>query len=122
MLGPEYSEFAEDSFAVSNRISNSFDLYRMLGVGSASSESSIEKNISVALHTAIAQMMIPMLHSQIHQPQHNGMEQNLHFGANQVGDGLVNMMRELVSTEISRHTLAALQLHHLGEQAKRPNS
>lgn len=50
------------------------------------------------------------------------MEQNLHFGANQVGDGLVNMMRELVSTEISRHTWAALQLHHLGEQAKRPNS
>jgi len=122
LLGPEYIEFAEDSFAASNRISNSFDLYRMLGVGSASSESSTEKNISVALHTAIAQMMIPMLHSQIHQPQHNGMEQNLHFGANQVGDGLVNMMRELVSTEISRHTLAALQLHHLGEQAKRPNS
>lgn len=122
LLGPEYIEFAEDSFAASNRISNSFDLYRMLGVGSASSESSIEKNISVALHTAIAQMMIPMLHSQINQPQHNGMEQNLHFGANQVGDGLVNMMRELVSTEISRHTWAALQLHHLGEQAKRPNS
>nr|QHG11477.1 R2R3-MYB transcription factor 49 [Taxus chinensis] len=120
LLGPEYVEFSDDSLASCNNFLNSFCLNRMGGVGSSSSESSMEKSSSVALHTTIAQMMIPMFTSQTQQQ--NGMENNMHFNASQFGDSLVSMMRELVSTEISKHTLAAVQLHRLGEQAKRPNS
>ncbi|XP_059067591.1 uncharacterized protein LOC131858379 [Cryptomeria japonica] len=122
LLGPEFVEYSDASVASCSNFLNSSSLNRMGGVGIASSENSTEKSISVALHTTIAQLMIPMLRSQTEQSQQNSIENNIHFNASKVGDSLVSMMRELVSTEISRHTLAAVQLHHLGEQAKRPNS
>nr|ASR18103.1 R2R3MYB18 [Ginkgo biloba] len=123
LLGPEYVEFQEDSFSDGSRFWNSFDLVRMAGgPGSVSPENSIEKSVCAALHTAIARMMMPMLQSETQQTQQNDMENQSRFDTSHVGDSLVSMMRELVSTEISRHTLAAVQFHHLGEQAKRQNS
>lgn len=109
LMGPDYVEFEDDPFASRDTQPN-FATLNGLGAGGSQLEGqgTTSELLSSAIQAAVAQMIVPMFQAQMKQPQ-MGVASLPELGASCAqGSGLVGLMRDIVTREISLYTVAAV--------------
>eukprot|EP00249_Psilotum_nudum_P019495 c27284_g1_i1 orf=1124-2410(-) len=113
LMGPDYIEYAEESFTGGNSFVNPFEMGRISTEEGACGKTT--ESFSLSIHAAIVQMLHDVSHPHNQQKQQGSLERHAELGTSEAHSRLVSMMREMVAREITHHTMLEAQASLLSE-------